>query len=176
MIICQVYETSRTLHIWDPPEAPGCSNIYLSPSFTNYLSTYLKLSYTAFHWPSFYCRKPGGLHCSCGWLLQNVVYNSMTSTLLMTFPSAFTQPSAPMVIAWNSLSLKTAHLQNLFIQSFPYLVTTSSPWWFSSYYHNCSLTTSEPPVHWLIDTIPFHQLSLVCTSFIIQHWILGPSF
>lgn len=45
MSICPVYETLRTPHCghWKPLEAPGLSDIYLSLSFTNDLSTYLIL-------------------------------------------------------------------------------------------------------------------------------------
>lgn len=99
------------------------------------------------------------------------LFNSIISTLLMTFPPAFTQPSIPMAIAWNSLSLKTAHLQNVLIQSLPCLATTSSPWGFHFYLPNCSLTASEPPVHWLIYTISFHQFCLVCTLFNFESWV-----
>lgn len=60
-----------------------------------------------------------------------------------TFSSAFPQPLT-MVIAWVLSSLKTAHLQNLLIQSFYSLAAAFSPWWFRFYHHNCFLSSSEP--------------------------------
>lgn len=47
----------------------------------------------------------------------------------------------------------------------------SSPWWFKSNHHNCSLTSSQPPVHWLIYIISSCQLSSAFTSLVIRLWV-----
>lgn len=76
-----------------------------------------------------------------------------------TFSSAFTQ-LLPMVIAWLFSSFKTAHLQNLFIQSFHSLPTALSPWWFRFYHHNCFLSSSEPlhyPFLSVLSSLPHHS-------------------
>lgn len=84
------------------------------------------------------------------------------------FPLPFTWLTVLMVTAWTVSFLKNTHLQNLFIQSFHSLTMASSSWWFKFKHHNCSLTSSQPPVHWLIYMISSYRLSYAFTSLIIQ--------
>lgn len=105
------------------------------------------------------------IYTKCGFLVQ-------WPPDFQTFSSAFTQP-LPMVIVWVSSFLKTAHLQNLFIQSFYSLATAFSPWWFRFYHHNCFLSSSEllhqpflSPLSYL--HFPHHST--------LTPWLLGPFF
>lgn len=167
MVICHVYETLRTLHIWKlesirRSKMPQHLPLPFNPRWFEHLPPTLLL-----HWPSLHCCTARDFSVLVGDFSKMWLFSSTVSMLLMTFPPAFTQPSLSMAITWNSSS----HLQNLFIQSLPCLATTSSPWGVCSYLHNCSLTASEPPVRWLIYTLAFHQFSLVCTSFNFESWV-----
>lgn len=77
MISCQVYETLRTPHVWELEYTRSSRMLkHLLLLFIHKLFEHLPhtLFNPAFHWPSFYCHKPDGLHCPRGWLLQSVAF------------------------------------------------------------------------------------------------------
>lgn len=89
------------------------------------------------------------------------LFNFMASIFPVTFSSALTQPSA-LVIAWTLSFLKTAHLQNLLIQSFYSLATASC------LSDSGPTTKAIPWPHQNLQSFGFSKLSLLIVTLLLH--------
>lgn len=125
---------SRTCHIWELESTRSSGMLkHLPLPLIHKLFEHLphSLFYTAFHWLSFYCCKPDGLHCPHGWLLENVAFQFHDLCLYSAIGS--NGYSLEFIIPQNCSPPKSLH--SVFSLSGPHplpsdsaLTTTTGPW------------------------------------------------